>query len=109
VLVAGLLVNWPREQPLVFRLGPNRERITRIQAAWTRTTETEPAGGVTLEFPAPPPKEVRQRIRVPDGDYLVSVELTLRDPSGKPQETSWTGRVTLRGHETTLLVDDDPP
>jgi hypothetical protein len=117
VLVVGALLalttlnrSVPKEQPLVFRLPQHPEfTATALAAQLTPAGQREPIAGVSIALDSPQPREVRRPLRVPDGDYIVSVELTWNHSSGPSApvktETSRTHRVSLTGHETLVVLD----
>lgn len=56
---AGLLIWWalpgvPREQTVIFALGPGSSRVSRLEIDWERTG-TDHIGQVTLNFPSAQP------------------------------------------------------
>lgn len=100
----------PREQPVVFRLpSATPGRATALAADFTPAGDAEPLAGLTLSIDGAPGREVRQTVRLPDGDYIVSVELTWGDAAGPSaptkSETTYARRVTLNGHETLVVLD----
>jgi len=48
---------------------------TRFAASWKKPGDPEPRGGVTLTFDKPPPLQIRQRTKLPNGDYIVSIDI----------------------------------
>ena len=108
-LAAWLVPRWPREQQLVFRLGSSHESITRLEASWVRQGDEEIKGGITLNFPDPPPETVRHTLSLPNGEYTVTVELTRKGSGDTRTKTTWARRVTLGGKETVLPLGDDQP
>lgn len=117
VLVIGIAVavtvfgeSAPQDQALVFRL-PMRPgaSATVLEAHFTPVGEREPIRGLTLTVSFPQPREVRQPVRLPDGDYIVAVQLTWEPVSGPSapvkMETISARRVTLNGHETLVVLD----
>lgn len=100
----------PTEQPLVFRIPTHPDfTATTLSAQLTRAGEIEPVTGVSLALPSPQPTEVRHAVRVPNGDYIVSVALTWdrRPGPSAPEKTETTRshRVSLTGHETLVVLD----
>ena len=108
-LAAWLVPHWPREQRLAFRLGSSHENVTRLEASWARHGDAQIAGGITLSFPDPPPETVRHTLSLPNGEYMVTVELTRKGSGATRTQTTWARRVTLGGKETTLPLGDDQP
>ena len=105
VLAATLAKDYPREQPVVFRLADTRA-VTLI-ASFTMVGEAQARSGFTLTLPDRRLRDVSHAIRAPNGDYIVTVEL--RRPSSKvgadsSDETSVSQRVSLSGSEVVLFV-----
>jgi len=104
--------DYPREQPIVFRL-PDTKPSTLV-ASFTKVGEMEASTGFTLELPDRAFRDVNHAIRVPNGDYIVTVEVRHRRSSGRrdgspsreqsPEETSVSERVTLSGSEVVVPV-----
>lgn len=67
----------PREQPLVFRF-PLGERpdANELTASFTRVGEREARAGITLSLRELKGHDVRCSVHLPNGDYIVTVELT---------------------------------
>ena len=116
-VVVTVSKDYPREHPIVFRL-PDTKRATLV-ASFTRVGETEASTGFTLELDDRAFRDVNHAIRVPNGDYIVTVELRRRRSSGRrdgspsreqspdegpPKETSVSERVTLSGSEVVVPV-----
>ena len=125
VLVGGQVMrSLPREQTLIFPVGSAFPNATRFVASWRHAGEdhAEPEGGVTLGFTSPPPLQIRQQVKVPNGDYIVAIEIesavsaeshhraaeNSRHPeTATPSERLQTNierRVTLSGGETTIAL-----
>jgi hypothetical protein len=82
VLVGGQLMrSMPREQTLIFPVGSVFPNATRFAASWKQAGDDEPRGGVTLTFDQGPPLQIRQRTKLPDGDYIVSIDIQQAPPS----------------------------
>jgi hypothetical protein len=104
--------DYPREQPIVFRL-PDTKRATLV-ASFTKVGDMEASTGFTLELPDRAFRDVNHAIRVPNGDYIVTVEVRRERSSGRrdggptqkqsPEETSVSERVTLSGSEVVVPV-----
>lgn len=98
----------PREQTLVFKPGP--VRVTSLSASWSAEGDAEPLGGVTLNFPEPTSRSIRHQTSLPNGDYVVRVELAYEPeptPDGAPApraETTVVERVRLEGGETPIAL-----
>lgn len=112
LLLATRLLNrsWPREQTVVFRLPrPLAEVATRLEASFTPLGDTEPARGLSLTLNPPGPRDLRQTLDLPDGEYIIALDLTYPDKSGpsapEKSETSRARRVTLMGQETLVVFD----
>jgi hypothetical protein len=93
VLVGGQLMrSVPREQTLIFPVGSTFPNATRFAASWKQAGDEEPRGGVSLTFEQPPPLQVRQRTKLPDGDYIVSIDILERpqSPRNEPRRAAET-------------------
>lgn len=116
VLVSGHLArSYPRDQVLVFPVGSVFPNATRFGASWKRADESESRGGVAMTFSASPPLRIRQHTALPDGDYVVSVEISEGKPTENSQiretstahegvQTNIERRVTLAGGETLVVL-----
>lgn len=79
VLVGGQLMRAaPREQTLIFPVGSTFPNATRFAASWKQAGDDEPRGGVNLTFDQAPPLQIRQHAKLPDGDYIVSIDILER-------------------------------
>lgn len=118
VLVAALVLpSLPRAQQLVFRLGDDHGQVRRIDATWRRAGEREPFGGVTLRFSQAAPRSVRHALKVPDGDYVLAIDVEHAETSRSGRGTlpgaatasneHYVRRVHLDGGETTIALVDD--
>lgn len=112
--------SFPHDQILVFPVGSAFPNALRFSASWRRTDDKEPRGGVTLAFSTPPPLQIRQHADLPNGDYMVSIEVvvpisTTEKPTENPQspqleptprgvQTNIERRVTLLGGETMVAL-----
>ncbi|MFZ5897383.1 MAG: hypothetical protein ACOY0T_40385 [Myxococcota bacterium] len=119
VVVVGVLVvtQWfkgsvPREHVVVFRLpggAASSDGATRLTASFTPVGEAEASHGLSVALANPPPREVREKINLPDGDYIVLLELTYGANSGPSaptkSETSRARRVTLTADETLVVFE----
>ena len=99
-VIATASKDYPREQPIVFRL-PDSKRATLV-ASFTKVGEAEARTGFTLELPDRTFRDVSHTIRVPDGDYIVTLDL--RRPAPRSPETSVSKRVSLSGNEVIVPV-----
>lgn len=97
VVVATVDKDYPREQPIVFRLPDSR--AASLTASFTKVGDAEARTGFTLAVPERAFRDVSHTIRVPNGDYIVTVEL--RRPM---EETSVSQRVSLAGGEVVVAV-----
>ncbi len=95
----------PREQEVVFQLGDHD--VKRIAASFTPDGEREASTGVTLSFDCGAPPRVRHKLSLPNGRYVVAVEVERRGDDGSKTE-SYVRRVDLRGEETIVAVQDAP-
>jgi len=109
----------PREQPLVFRLDRPLDRGGRLTASFTRVGDAEANVGFTLELPPGPSRNVTHKVRLPNGDYIVTVDVAggeptenvqaeASGPSARAGETSARERVTLSGSEVVVPVREQP-
>lgn len=112
LLLATKLLNrtWPREQTIVFRLPrPLAEVATRLEANFTPLGDTAPTRGLSFALNPPGPRDLRQTVNLPDGEYIIALSLTYTDKSGpsapEKSETSRARRVTLTGQETLVVFD----
>ena len=93
VLVGGQLMRAaPREQTLIFPVGSTFPNASRFAASWKQAGDDEPRGGMSLTFDQPPPLQIRQRAKLPDGDYIVSIDILERQAS--PVKGAQTGGET---------------
>ena len=118
LVAATVSKDYPREQPIVFRLAD--QRAATLIASFTKVGEAEASTGFTLTLGERALPDVNHTIRVPNGDYLVHVEL--RRPrqeknaagAGGPEapaaaslvETSVSRRVSLSGSEVVGPVPE---
>jgi len=76
VFVGGQLMRaLPHEQTLIFPVGSEFPNATHFAASWKQLGDAEPRGGVSLTFTRTPPLQIRQRAKLPDGDYIVSIDI----------------------------------
>ena len=76
VLIGGQVMRTlPRDQTLIFPVGSVFPNATRFAASWKQAGDSEPRGGVTLAFTNAPPLQIRQHAQLPDGDYIVTIEI----------------------------------
>jgi hypothetical protein len=101
LIVALFAPALPREQVFVLRVGPGARRI---EASFTREGERVPVNTVKLAFPTSAPSRVRHVLSLPNGRYVVRVEVD-RGAADSHKETSYVRRVTLSGGETELPLD----
>jgi hypothetical protein len=122
VWLGGLIArSFPHDQVLVFPVGSAFPNATRFSASWKRANDSEPRGGVTLAFIAPPPLQIRQHADLPNGDYTLTIEVVVAvvasaEKSGEnptnaalllgPRgvQTNIERRVTLAGGETMVAL-----
>jgi hypothetical protein len=105
-LIGGLVArSAPREQVLVFRF-QGSPASKELAATWTPVGDQEPAGGVTVQLSSPTPREVRHKVSLPNGEYVVDLEFHgAGDPSPDlGAETRTERRVTLEGGETVIYL-----
>jgi hypothetical protein len=113
--------SFPHDQVLVFPVGSVFPNATRFSASWKSAGDNEPRGGITLAFSTPPPLQIRQHADLPNGDYMVSIEIvvspvasrekdqesaqiTQLEPSSRGVQTNIERRVTLLGGETMVAL-----
>jgi hypothetical protein len=122
-VVATAEKDYPREQPIVFRLADTR--AASLTASFTKVGEAEARTGFTLAVPDRAFRDVTHKVRVPNGDYIVTVEVrhspqtrpeagvragapTLTNGAPTPtrlaEETSVSRRVSLSGSEVVVSV-----
>ncbi|HEY0469892.1 MAG TPA: hypothetical protein VGC79_37155 [Polyangiaceae bacterium] len=104
VLVGGQLMSAaPREQTLIFPVGSVFPNATRFAASWKQAGDQEPRGGVSLSFDHAPPLQIRQRAKLPNGDYIVTIDILQATRSGQErqerQEPASQDRETAGSHE----------
>ncbi len=118
VLVGGQVMRTlPHDQTLIFPVGSVYPSATRFSASWKQRGDSEPRGGVTLTFEqvTGPPLQIRQHARLPNGDYIVTVDIAQgrvaqRNAETHPEtgsrsdglQTNIERRVTLSGGETVI-------
>lgn len=105
LLAATVTKDYPRDQPVVFRLADTR--AVSLTASFTKVGEAQARSGFTLTVPDRRLRDVSHVIHAPNGDYIVTVEL--RRPSSKSgsdssEETSVSQRVSLSGSEVVVFV-----
>ena len=98
-----VLPSMPHEQSLVFRM--KDPSVQRLQATWTPEGEHEALGGVTLSFGDAAPREVRHRVKLPNGRYEIAVDLQRAEGDSGLSSRSTTRRVNLEGEETVISLD----
>lgn len=101
VFVGGQLMRaLPREQTLIFPVGSVFPNATRFSASWRMPGDDEPRGGVSLTFEQSPPLQIRQHAKLPDGDYIVSIDI-LQTPRaerhGEPGPNAESSRAPQAG------------
>jgi hypothetical protein len=94
---------------VVFRLPGGASPATRLDASFTPVGEAEPARGLSIVLTPPNPRELREKVTLPDGDYIVLLELTYGANTGPSaptkSETSRARRVTLSEGETLVVFE----
>ncbi|MEO7032984.1 MAG: hypothetical protein ABI548_04030 [Polyangiaceae bacterium] len=117
-----LMRSYPHDQTLLFPLGSVFPNAVRFSASWKRVGEPEPSGGVTLAFDHAPPLQVRQHASLPNGDYVVTLNIVespqnptpTAAPAAAPTRVAQSPReglqtnlqrhVTLVGGETLIAL-----
>jgi hypothetical protein len=108
VVALTLGKDYPRAQPIVFRTDDSRESV--LTATFTRVGEAEARTGFTLALSERRSRDVAHTVHVPDGDYIVTIELRRAGDDGKTprgdlaEETTVTRRVSLSGSEVVVPV-----
>jgi len=97
----------PHEQTLVFRPSESLRRVPlTLHVSLTRVGESEARAGLSVTRDGSEHSDPRQTVHVPDGDYVVALDWTLKENAStraqKESETSRVERVTLTGGETTV-------
>jgi hypothetical protein len=105
--VRALSRDLPREQTLIFRPSETLRRVPlTLHVSVTRVGESEARAGLSVTRSGSEASDPRQTLRVPDGDYVVTLDWTLKDDDSnrapKENETSRVERVTLTGGETIV-------
>lgn len=121
-LATGIALAWttlggeiPEDQTLLFLLPATAEaQLSRLEAQFTPVGEREPIRGLVFSFNTPPPRELRQLVRLPSGEYLVTTQLTWHHISGpsaatRKTETRRAHRIKLEGHETLVALNEKGP
>lgn len=110
LVLTTLQPDWPKDQPMIFRLPAAHAGRGRLQASFTKVGATRALQGFSIELDGSA-RSVRHQPRLPDGDYLVTIELTSTHSSGREppvkMETSEVRRVTLAGQETTIVIEGE--
>jgi hypothetical protein len=106
-----LLPQLPRDQTVIFALGPASERLAQLEVQWESvgSESREHEGSVTLNFPAPTsdeptPERVVRQFRLIDGEYVFRVSAVRRGEVA--QRTEVTRQVTLDGNAVTLRLEE---
>jgi hypothetical protein len=79
--------------------------VTGLHVAITPVGEDDASQVIDLNLSSPLPDRISRTIRVPDGEYRVSV--TIRHKNVSRPATSRDYRVTLRGGEVALYLRED--
>lgn len=105
-----LMRGLPHDQVFVFPIGSVFPNAVRFSASWKRVEDSEPSGGVTLTFDKAAPLQIRQHASLPNGDYVVSLNV-LENPRNRDSvaasegvQTNIERRVTLIGGETKVAL-----
>ena len=105
-----LMRGLPHDQVLVFPIGSAFPNAVRLSASWKRVEDSEPSGGVTLTFDKAPPLQIRQHTSLPNGDYVVSLNVLEIPQNGDSVaasdgvQTNIERRVTLTGGEALVAL-----
>jgi len=87
----------PREQTLVFPVGSVFPNATHFSASWKQAGDDEPRGGVSLTFDEPPPLQIRQRTKLPNGDYIVTIDIRQENAAAAPERAEAADRARQAG------------
>jgi len=108
VLLGGQIARTlPHDQVLVFPIGSAFPRAQRFAASWKRPKEAEAMGGMDLSFANRPPLVIRHHASLPDGEYVLSLEIVEKPDSeagSAGMQTNLERRVTLSGGETKVAL-----
>ena len=124
VLIGGQVMRTlPHDQTLIFPVGSIFPNATRFSASWRQPGDSEPRGGVTLAFSSAPPLQIRHHASLPDGDYIVTIDIVRPSAGAEPGnhaqgaetngetgtareglQTNIERRVNLQGGETTIAL-----
>lgn len=130
VSVGGIVMrSLPHDQVLIFPVGSVFPNAKRFSASWKAEGDSEPRGGIRVDFATPPPLQLREHASLPNGDYVVSIEVVAGgdepgendaekahetiDKTGKTPtpsaparglETNIVRRVSLSGGETLVAL-----
>jgi len=101
----------PSEQTLVFRLRDSaRHAPLKLSASLVRVGQREPSAGLTIARDGTESGDPREKLRLPNGDYVVTVEWEQKhEANAKESETSLVERVTLSGGETIVPLEKRVP
>lgn len=112
-LSRAISTDLPREQAVIFRLSEaDRHVPLRLSASFVRVGESEPRAGMSVTRDGTETGDVRETMRLPNGDYVVTIEWEHVDTSEhgmttahKESETSRALRVSLNGGEIVVPLD----
>ena len=111
VLLALFEPDFPRDQTLIFRLPSRDSTPLELEVAFTPVGAARATQGFSITLSEPKRREIRHEVRLPNGDYLVTIGLTSThySASNAPAklETSEVRRVTLSGQETLIVLDGE--
>jgi hypothetical protein len=105
-----LMRGLPHDQVFVFPVGSVFPNAIRFSASWKRVDDSEPSGGVTLTFDKAPPLQIRSHASLPNGAYVVSVNVVENPQNGESLsandgvQTNIERRVTLIGGEALVAL-----
>jgi hypothetical protein len=110
-LLALFEPGFPRDQALIFRLPKNHTKPLELEVAFTPVGAARATQGFSIALSEAQRREIRHEVRLPNGDYLVTIELTSThySASNAPAklETTEVRRVTLSGEETLIVLDGE--
>ena len=98
-----LLPQLPKDQTVIFSLGPDARRLAQLEVQWDGL-DNDHEGHLTLNFPSPTPERVVRQFRLTDGKYSFRITALTRDAASR--RTELTRQVTLDGSTLILHVQE---
>jgi len=104
VFVGGQVMRTlPHDQTLIFPVGSSFPNAKHFSATWQVPGSREPSGGVTRSFSDPPPLQIREHARLPNGDYIVTIAIEQPKERPKPEASRAAGASAETDAESTAL------